>query len=88
MSEENRERFALAPEAEGAVVADVPAQLASDCGLNAGDVVTEVAYQRIRSLDDLENRLAELRRMARPEALLTVQDRNGGVRFATLQLDE
>lgn len=88
MSGDTRQRFSLASDAEGAVVAGAPAQPASDSSLKPGDVVIEAAHQRVRSLEELEARLAELRRMSKPEALLTVQDRDGGVRFASLQLGD
>jgi hypothetical protein len=46
-------------------------------------LIIEAAHHRVRSLEDLEERLAELRSLSRPEALLTIQDRDGSVRFAS-----
>ena len=88
LSDENRERFSLAPDAEGALVEQAPVQEAAASDLQAGDLIVEVAHQRVRSVDELEARLGELRRLSKTEALLTVQDRDGGVRFVSLQLDD
>ncbi len=88
LSDENRERFSLAADAEGALIAQDPLQDAAAGDLQAGDLIVEAAHQRVRSAGDLEARLAELRRLSRPEALLTVQDRDGGVRFVSLPLGD
>lgn len=88
LSDENRERFSLAPDAEGALVTAAPMQDAAAGDFMAGDLVIEVAHQRVRSADDFDARLVELRRLSRPEALLTVQDRDGGVRFVSLPLGD
>jgi serine protease Do len=88
LTDENRERFSLTADAEGAVVTGVPVQMAANDELRPGDVVIEVAHQRVRSLEELEARLAELRLTSRTEALLTVQDPDGGVRFASIQLGD
>ncbi len=87
LSDENRQLFELASDAEGALVAAAPSQAASDERLQPGDLVVEAAHRPIRSLDDLEERVSELRRLGRSEVLLTVQDRVGGLRFAALPLD-
>ena len=88
LSDENREQFSLAGDAEGAVVAGAQAQEITNGSLKPGDLIIEAAHQRVRSLEDLENRLAELQRMPRSEALLTIQDRDGGIRFASLPLGD
>lgn len=88
LSEENREQFSLAGDAEGAIVTDAPAQEVTNGQVRPGDLIVEAAHHRVRSLEDLEERLAELRSLSRPEALLTIQDRDGGVRFASLPLGD
>ena len=88
LSEENRERFSFAGDAEGAVVTGAQAQEITSGQLRPGDLIIEAAHKRVRSLEDLEERLAELRTMSRSEALLTIQDRDGGVRFASLPLGD
>ena len=88
LSEENREQFSLAGDAEGAIVTDTQAQEVTNGQVRPGDLIVEAAHHRVRSLEDLEERLAELRSLSRPEALLTIQDRDGGVRFASLPLGD
>jgi serine protease Do len=88
LSEENREQFSLAGDAEGAIVTDAQAQEVTNGQVRPGDLIVEAAHHRVRSLEDLEERLAELRSLSRPEALLTIQDRDGGVRFASLPLGD
>ena len=88
LSEENRDRFSLVGDAEGAVVTGAQAQEVTSGQLRPGDLVVEAAHKRVRSLEDLEERLAELQRMSRSEALLTIQDRDGGVRFASFPLSD
>ncbi len=89
LSDESRERFSLASDAEGAVVtASEEAQEVANVQLRPGDLIIEAAHQRVRSGEDLEERLAELKRMSRSEALLTIQDRDGGIRFASLPLGD
>lgn len=88
LSNENREQFSLAGDAEGAIVAGAQAQDITNGQLKPGDLIIEAAHQRVRSLEDLENRLAELQRMSRSGALLTIQDRDGGIRFAYFPLSD
>jgi serine protease Do len=88
LSDENREQFSLAGDAEGAIVTDAQAQEVTNGQVRPGDLIVEAAHHRVRSLEDLEERLAELRSLSRPEALLTIQDRDGGVRFASLPLGD
>jgi serine protease Do len=88
LSNENREQFSLADDAEGVMVSGAQAQDITNGQLKSGDLIVEAAHERVRSLEDLENRLAELQRMSRSEALLTIQDRDGGIRFASLPLSD
>ncbi len=88
LSDETRERFSLGRDAEGALVTGLEVQQAANAGLRPGDLIIEAAHQRVRSSEDLAERLAELERMSRTEALLTIQDRDGGIRFATLPLGD
>ncbi len=86
LTDESRELFSLAADTEGAVVTGPEAQEVSNAGIAPGDLVIEVAHQRVRSREDLDERLAELERMSKSTALLTIQDRDGGIRFASLPL--
>ena len=88
LSDESRERFSLASDAEGAVVTGLETQDVANAELRPGDLIIEAAHQRVRNSEDLEERLAELKRMSRSEALLTIKDRDGGIRFSPLPLGD
>ena len=88
LSNENREQFALSADTEGVVVTTAQVHDVTNGQLKPGDLIIEAAHQRVRSPEDLEERLAELQRMSRSEALLTIQDRDGGIRFASLPLGD
>lgn len=72
--------------AEGAVVTEALAMPAAEEALQPGDVVVEAAHQKVRTVEELETRLADLRRLGRTEALLTVEKPGGAVVFASLPL--
>ncbi len=88
LSSGERQGFSIAPDAEGALVTGNPLQLSASDSLHPGDVVIEAAHKRVRDLDELEARIAELRGMRRTEALLTVKASDGAVRFATLEIGD
>lgn len=87
LSDESREVFSLSQDAEGALVAAQTAD-AADAALTPGDLIFEAGHQRVRTAEELESRLNELKRLSRSVALLTVQDRNGGVRYVQLPLGD
>jgi serine protease Do len=72
-------------DAEGALVAG-DSRLASGAALQPGDAVVEAAHQKVKTVEELETRLGELRRLGRTEALLTVQKPGGSITFASLPL--
>ncbi len=84
LSDEMRAQFA---DAEGAVVAGA-SEVAMDAALQPGDIVVEAAHRKVRSVEELEARLDELRRMGRTEALLTVEKPGGTIAFAVLPLGD
>ena len=86
LSDDLRQKFSIAGDAEGAVVTGGALQVAAGDSVQPGDLVIEAAHQRVRTLADLEARLLELQRMSRQDALLTVQGPDGSIRFASLAL--
>ena len=56
-------------------------------GLRAGDVITEAGQQKIETIDDLNNRLADVKDAGRKSLLLLVR-RGGDPRFVALSLAE
>jgi serine protease Do len=81
-----RDRFEIKGDAEGAVVTGDTLRFSAEETFQPGDIVLEAAQQRVKTVDELEERLGELRRMSRQEALLTLQRPDGTVYFASLPL--
>ncbi len=85
LTDDARTQFVAGADAEGAVAA---AELGVTAGkpLKPGDVVVEAGHQKVRTVEELETRLDELRRTGRTEALLTVEKPSGAIVFASLPL--
>ncbi|MEL7117332.1 MAG: PDZ domain-containing protein, partial [Pseudomonadota bacterium] len=87
MTDELREQLGLSEGASGLVVRDVDeATNAFEKGLRAGDVITEAGQQKVGSVSDLEDRIAEAKDAGRKSILLLVR-RSGEPRFVALALD-
>ncbi len=86
MTEELREQLGLSAGAAGLVVREVDETTeAHEKGLRAGDVITEAGQQKVQSVGDLEDRIAEAREAGRKSLLLLVR-RQGEPRFVALSL--
>ncbi|MFY9641839.1 MAG: trypsin-like peptidase domain-containing protein [Rhodomicrobium sp.] len=83
LADDARPQIAAGTGALGAVASAAAAK-----SLMPGDVVAEAAHQKVRTVEELETRLDELRRMGRTEALLTVEKPSGAILFAPLALRE
>lgn len=87
MSDELREQLGLSGSAEGLVVKDVSEDSqAYEKGLRAGDVITEAGQQKVDSLSDLEDRIAEAKDAGRKSLLLLVR-RSDEPRFVALSVE-
>ena len=87
MTPELREQLGLTDDAAGLVVREVDETTqAFEKGLRAGDVITEAGQQKVGTVADLEDRIAEARDAGRKSLLLLVR-RSGEPRFVALSLD-
>ncbi|MEQ9257552.1 MAG: DegQ family serine endoprotease [Roseovarius sp.] len=87
LDDELRSQLELDGDAEGLVVKDIDQiSEAYEKGMRAGDVITEVGQQQIRSIADLEDRIDEAREAGRKSLLLLVR-RAGEPRFVALSLE-
>ncbi len=87
MTDELREQLELGSGIKGLVVTDVDETAeAFEKGLRAGDVITEAGQQKIASVDDLNERIAEAEDAGRKSLLLLVR-RAGDPRFVALSLE-
>ncbi len=81
MSQDARRRFHLDGKAQGVVVTDVDADSpAGQKNIRAGDVITEVAQQKVSSPDDVAAKLDDERKAGHKVVLLQV-DRGGELTF-------
>ncbi|WP_298494465.1 Do family serine endopeptidase [uncultured Maritimibacter sp.] len=88
MTGELRDELGLDAGASGLVVTGVLADSqAAAKGLEAGDVITEAGQQRLETIADLEDRVAEARDGGRQSILLLVR-RGGDPRFVALPVEE
>ncbi|MEM1389209.1 MAG: Do family serine endopeptidase [Pseudomonadota bacterium] len=83
-----REQLDLDADAAGLVATNVDeTSEAYEKGLRAGDLITEAGQQKVASIEDLEERIAEAREAGRRSLLLLVR-RNGEPSFVALGLEE
>ncbi|MEM9899334.1 MAG: PDZ domain-containing protein, partial [Pseudomonadota bacterium] len=87
ITDELREQLGLAENAEGLVVADVNEDSeAYEEGLRAGDLITEAGQEKVTTVTELEERIAEAKEAGRKSILLLVR-RGGDPRFVALGLE-
>ena len=88
VNDELRSQLELEDDASGLVVTDIDTlSEAHEEGVRAGDVITEAGQQKLNTIKDLEDRIAEAREAGRKSILLLVR-RAGEPRFVALQLGE
>ncbi len=86
ITDEVREELGLAKDLEGLVVSDVDETApAYDKGLRRGDVITEAGQQKVLTVGDLEDRIAEAKEAGRNSILILVR-REGSPMFVALPL--
>lgn len=88
LSDEMRSQMNLSDEITGLVVLSVDEMSeAFEKGLRPGDLITEAGQQKIESLSQLDDRIAEAKEAGRKSLLLLVR-RNGDPRFVALGLQD
>ncbi len=87
LTDEQRGELGLGEETSGLVITDIDqTSEAFEKGLRAGDVVTEAGQQKIASLADFEDRIAEAKQAGRKSLLLLIR-RGGDPRFVALSVE-
>ncbi|MDW3118191.1 MAG: Do family serine endopeptidase [Roseovarius pacificus] len=87
LDDELRGQLELDDDATGLVVTDVDnLSDAFEKGVRAGDLITEAGQQKVTSITDLEDRIADSREAGRTSILLLVR-RAGEPRFVALPID-
>ncbi|MBY6153643.1 Do family serine endopeptidase [Vannielia litorea] len=87
LTDELREQMSLDGNEEGLVIKEVDEMSeAYEKGLRAGDIITEAGQQKVRAVNDLEDRVEEAREAGRKSLLLLIR-RSGEPRFVALSLE-
>ncbi len=86
LTPELRERYQLAEDSVGVVVTDVAKDgPAAEKGMRAGDVITEVAQEEVKTPADVVKKIDAATKAGRKSVLLLV-DRQGDLRFYALKI--
>ena len=86
LTPELRERYQLADDSAGVVVTDIDkAGPAAEKGMRAGDVITEVAQESVKTPADVVKKVDAATKAGRKSVLLLV-DRQGDLRFYALKI--
>jgi serine protease Do len=87
LNDETRSQFEIAKEVSGVVVTEVaPDSPAAEKGIQAGDVITEVAQESVTSPKQVLDRVAALKGQGRRNALLMLSSKTGELRFETVRM--
>ncbi|WP_163268160.1 DegQ family serine endoprotease [Chelativorans alearense] len=88
LDEEGRSEFGLAEDINGVLVSEVEdGSVAADQGVQAGDVIVEIALQSVSAPQDVLDQIDSLKEQGRKNALLMLASPSGELRFVTLRMD-
>jgi serine protease Do len=86
LSDPLRSKYNVDPASKGVIVTEIdPGSAAADSDLERGDVIAQVQWNPVQTVDDVRARLTDLRGQNRPYALMLVH-RQRDARWATLRL--
>ena len=89
ITEEVREKYNIADDVDGVLVAAVaPGSVAEEKRISAGDVIVEVGQEKVSTPEDVKKRVAELREAGRKSALLLIASKNSELSFVPLKIDD
>jgi serine protease Do len=88
LNDEMRKKFGILPEVTGVLVSAVDANSnAAEKRIIAGEIITEVAQESVKSAKDFADRIEKLKKEGRKNALLMVANKTGELRFLTLRIE-
>ena len=88
LDEEARGKFGIGPDVTGVVVTEVaPDSAAAERGVVAGEVITEIAQETVKTPKDVLDRIAALKEQGRKNALLMLASKTGELRFVTVRME-
>ncbi|MEL6504340.1 MAG: DegQ family serine endoprotease [Pseudomonadota bacterium] len=87
LNDETRAEAGIDASVSGVLIADVDADSqAAEKGIKAGSVISEIGQEAVNSPEDVEKRLAALKKDGRKKALLLVAQKDGQLGFIVLDL--
>jgi len=88
VTDEARKEFGLAADIKGVLVTEVDSNsAAAEKGIQAGNVIAEIAQEAVNSPAEIEEKLAALKKDGRKKALLLVSGKDGQLSFVVLTVD-
>ena len=88
LTPELREEFSIAENVDGVVITDVDADsVAAEKMIEPGMVIVELAQEAIKDPQELADRIAELKKDGRRNALLMLAAPTGELRFVTIRME-
>jgi serine protease Do len=87
LSKDLRGKYKIKDSVKGVLITGVDdASDAAEKRLSAGDVIVEVAQEAVSSADDINKRIAQLKKDGKKSVLLLVANANGELRFVALSV--
>jgi serine protease Do len=88
LNEAVRKQFSIADDISGVVITDVnKGSAAADNGILAGEVITEIAQESVKTPQDVVDRIKKLKDQGRKNALLMLASKTGELRFVTVRIE-
>ena len=88
LNDESRKKFGIGAEVSGVVITEVAKDSpAAEKGIQAGDVITEIAQEGVSSPKQAMDRVAALKTQGRRNALLMLSSKTGELRFETVRIN-
>ena len=88
LSEQVRKQFKISDDVQGVVITQIdPNSSAAEKGVRVGDVISEIAQESVKSVEDVSKQIAALKKQGRQNALLLIASSNGELRFAVIRIE-
>ena len=88
LNDETRAQYGIGKEINGVVITYVAADSpAAEKGIQAGDVIAEIAQESVSNPRQAMDRISALRNQGRRNALLMLSSKNGELRFETVRMN-
>ncbi len=88
LDDDARSNFDIAADVSGVIITEVAKDsAAANKGVNAGDVIVEIAQESVSSPDDVVAKIDALKNQGRKNALLMLSSKTGELRFVTLRMN-